>query len=138
MIFQAFVYPSPQVKEQETLGLVCACVWVCFDIWNLVDSLGLCWVFYFRYNSLARLTEMDFSGLNKLELLMLHSNGIHTIPAKTFSDLQALQVRTVRVSGSFKKREVLPNAGYSWRVQKSKFCKLEVDIKEDMKEWISY
>ena len=24
---------------------------------------------------------------------MLHSNGIHTIPAKTFSDLQALQVR---------------------------------------------
>ncbi|XP_029795892.1 immunoglobulin superfamily member 10 [Suricata suricatta] len=44
------------------------------------------------YNSLARLTETDFSGLNKLELLMLHSNGIHTIPAKTFSDLQALQV----------------------------------------------
>ncbi|XP_057593834.1 immunoglobulin superfamily member 10 [Hippopotamus amphibius kiboko] len=44
------------------------------------------------YNSLVRLTETDFSGLNKLELLMLHSNGIHTIPAKTFSDLQALQV----------------------------------------------
>ncbi|XP_036706923.1 immunoglobulin superfamily member 10 [Balaenoptera musculus] len=44
------------------------------------------------YNSLVRLTETDFSGLNKLELLMLHSNGIHTIPPKTFSDLQALQV----------------------------------------------
>ncbi|XP_026917391.1 immunoglobulin superfamily member 10 isoform X1 [Acinonyx jubatus] len=44
------------------------------------------------YNSLVRLTETDFSGLNKLELLLLHSNGIHTIPAKTFSDLQALQV----------------------------------------------
>ncbi|XP_039096910.1 immunoglobulin superfamily member 10 [Hyaena hyaena] len=44
------------------------------------------------YNSLARLTETDFSGLTKLELLMLHSNGIHTIPAKAFSDLQALQV----------------------------------------------
>ncbi|XP_008049462.1 immunoglobulin superfamily member 10 isoform X1 [Carlito syrichta] len=44
------------------------------------------------YNSLARLIETDFSGLNKLELLMLHSNGIHTIPDKTFSDLQALQV----------------------------------------------
>uniref|UniRef100_A0A8C3X574 Immunoglobulin superfamily member 10 n=1 Tax=Catagonus wagneri TaxID=51154 RepID=A0A8C3X574_9CETA len=44
------------------------------------------------YNSVVRLTETDFSGLNKLELLMLHSNGIHTIPAKTFSDLQALQV----------------------------------------------
>ncbi|XP_049723781.1 immunoglobulin superfamily member 10 isoform X1 [Elephas maximus indicus] len=46
----------------------------------------------FGYNSLARLRETDFSGLNKLELLMLHSNGIHTIPGKTFSDLQALQV----------------------------------------------
>ncbi|XP_032944137.1 immunoglobulin superfamily member 10 [Rhinolophus ferrumequinum] len=44
------------------------------------------------YNSLVRLTETDFSGLNKLELLLLHSNGVHTIPAKTFSDLQALQV----------------------------------------------
>ncbi|XP_021541643.1 immunoglobulin superfamily member 10 [Neomonachus schauinslandi] len=44
------------------------------------------------YNSLVRLTETDFSGLSKLELLMLHSNGIHTIPAKTFSDLQALLV----------------------------------------------
>ncbi|XP_020141328.2 immunoglobulin superfamily member 10 [Microcebus murinus] len=44
------------------------------------------------YNSLVRLTETDFSGLNKLELLMLHSNSIHTIPDKTFSDLQALQV----------------------------------------------
>ncbi|XP_066203463.1 immunoglobulin superfamily member 10 [Saccopteryx leptura] len=44
------------------------------------------------YNSLVRLTETDFSGLSKLELLMLHSNGIHTVPARTFSDLQALQV----------------------------------------------
>nr|XP_003476340.1 immunoglobulin superfamily member 10 isoform X1 [Cavia porcellus] len=44
------------------------------------------------YNSLVRLTETDFSGLNKLELLMLHSNGIHTVVDKTFSDLQALQV----------------------------------------------
>ncbi|XP_058406905.1 immunoglobulin superfamily member 10 [Diceros bicornis minor] len=44
------------------------------------------------YNSLVRLMETDFSGLHKLELLMLHSNAIHTIPAKTFADLQALQV----------------------------------------------
>ncbi|KAL2804546.1 immunoglobulin superfamily member 10 isoform 1 precursor [Daubentonia madagascariensis] len=44
------------------------------------------------YNSLVRLIETDFSGLNKLELLMLHSNSIHTVPDKTFSDLQALQV----------------------------------------------
>ncbi|XP_054556708.1 immunoglobulin superfamily member 10 [Talpa occidentalis] len=44
------------------------------------------------YNNLVRLTETDFSGLNKLELLLLHSNGIPTIPAKIFSDLQALQV----------------------------------------------
>ncbi|XP_067407114.1 immunoglobulin superfamily member 10 [Emydura macquarii macquarii] len=44
------------------------------------------------YNSLVKLTETDFSGLEKLELLMLHSNEIHTIPDKTFSDLNALQV----------------------------------------------
>ncbi|KFO32804.1 Immunoglobulin superfamily member 10 [Fukomys damarensis] len=49
------------------------------------------------FNSLIRLTETDFSGLNKLELLMLHSNGIHTIADKTFSDLQALQVTLVGV-----------------------------------------
>jgi hypothetical protein len=35
---------------------------------------------------------MDFSGLNKLEFLMLHSNGIHTIADRAFSGLQALQV----------------------------------------------
>uniref|UniRef100_A0A8C4W7T3 Immunoglobulin superfamily member 10 n=1 Tax=Gopherus evgoodei TaxID=1825980 RepID=A0A8C4W7T3_9SAUR len=44
------------------------------------------------YNSLVKLTETDFSGLEKLELLMLHSNEIHTIPDKTFTDLNALQV----------------------------------------------
>uniref|UniRef100_A0A8C9UQ46 Immunoglobulin superfamily member 10 n=1 Tax=Spermophilus dauricus TaxID=99837 RepID=A0A8C9UQ46_SPEDA len=44
------------------------------------------------YNSLVRLMAMDFSGLSKLELLLLHSNGIHTIADRTFSDLQALQV----------------------------------------------
>ncbi|KAL1777981.1 hypothetical protein HispidOSU_018035 [Sigmodon hispidus] len=44
------------------------------------------------YNSLARLAETDFSGLSKLELLMLHSNGIHTVADKTFSGLQSLQV----------------------------------------------
>lgn len=46
----------------------------------------------FGYNSLVRLTERDFSGLSKLELLMLHSNGIRGIAAKTFLDLHALQV----------------------------------------------
>ncbi|GAB1287557.1 Immunoglobulin superfamily member 10 [Apodemus speciosus] len=44
------------------------------------------------YNSLTRLTENDFSGLSKLELLMLHSNGIHRVSDKTFSALQSLQV----------------------------------------------
>ncbi|XP_053455340.1 immunoglobulin superfamily member 10 [Nycticebus coucang] len=44
------------------------------------------------YNSLVRLAETDFSGLTKLELLMLHSNSIPAIPGKTFSELQALQV----------------------------------------------
>ncbi|XP_069649070.1 immunoglobulin superfamily member 10 isoform X2 [Haliaeetus albicilla] len=44
------------------------------------------------YNSLLKLTETDFSGLEKLELLMLHSNEINTIPDKVFSDLCSLQV----------------------------------------------
>ncbi|KFZ64306.1 Immunoglobulin superfamily member 10, partial [Podiceps cristatus] len=44
------------------------------------------------YNSLLKLTETDFSGLKKLELLMLHSNEINTIPDKVFSDLYSLQV----------------------------------------------
>ncbi|NXJ48909.1 IGS10 protein, partial [Spizaetus tyrannus] len=44
------------------------------------------------YNSLLKLTERDFSGLEKLELLMLHSNEINTIPDKVFSDLCSLQV----------------------------------------------
>ncbi|XP_042316734.1 immunoglobulin superfamily member 10 [Sceloporus undulatus] len=44
------------------------------------------------YNSLVKLTERDFSGLEKLELLMLHSNQIHTVQDRTFSDLHLLQV----------------------------------------------
>ncbi|XP_062988138.1 immunoglobulin superfamily member 10 [Elgaria multicarinata webbii] len=44
------------------------------------------------YNSLVKLNETDFSGLKKLELLMLHSNQIRTIQDRTFSDLHDLQV----------------------------------------------
>ncbi|XP_061861283.1 immunoglobulin superfamily member 10 [Colius striatus] len=44
------------------------------------------------YNSLLKLTDTDFSGLEKLELLMLHSNEINTIPEKVFRDLYSLQV----------------------------------------------
>nr|DBA26092.1 TPA: hypothetical protein GDO54_010391 [Pyxicephalus adspersus] len=44
------------------------------------------------YNSIIRLTETDFSGLQKLELLMLHSNEIQTIHEDAFNDLSSLQV----------------------------------------------
>ncbi|XP_075058085.1 immunoglobulin superfamily member 10 [Mixophyes fleayi] len=44
------------------------------------------------YNSLGKLTESDFSGLQKLELLMLHSNEIQTIHENAFKDLSSLQV----------------------------------------------
>ncbi|KAM9316507.1 immunoglobulin superfamily member 10 [Gastrophryne carolinensis] len=44
------------------------------------------------YNSISRLTENDFSGLHKLELLMLHSNEIQTIHEDAFNDLSSLQV----------------------------------------------
>ncbi|XP_017589903.1 PREDICTED: immunoglobulin superfamily member 10 [Corvus brachyrhynchos] len=45
------------------------------------------------YNSLRKLSPTDFAGLEKLELLMLHSNEINMIPEKVFSDLRSLQVR---------------------------------------------
>ncbi|XP_010395850.4 immunoglobulin superfamily member 10 [Corvus cornix cornix] len=44
------------------------------------------------YNSLRKLSPTDFAGLEKLELLMLHSNEINMIPEKVFSDLRSLQV----------------------------------------------
>ncbi|XP_064241138.1 immunoglobulin superfamily member 10-like [Passer domesticus] len=44
------------------------------------------------YNSLRKLSPTDFAGLEKLELLMLHSNEISAIPGKVFSDLRSLQV----------------------------------------------
>ncbi|KFO59211.1 Immunoglobulin superfamily member 10, partial [Corvus brachyrhynchos] len=43
------------------------------------------------YNSLRKLSPTDFAGLEKLELLMLHSNEINMIPEKVFSDLRSLQ-----------------------------------------------
>ncbi|XP_066455872.1 immunoglobulin superfamily member 10 isoform X1 [Eleutherodactylus coqui] len=46
----------------------------------------------FGYNSLTKLTENDFTGLKKLELLMLHSNEIQIIHENAFQDLSALQV----------------------------------------------
>ncbi|NWY68263.1 IGS10 protein, partial [Erithacus rubecula] len=44
------------------------------------------------YNSLRKLSPTDFAGLEKLELLMLHSNEISSLPDKVFSDLHSLQV----------------------------------------------
>ncbi|XP_041920317.1 immunoglobulin superfamily member 10 isoform X2 [Alosa sapidissima] len=44
------------------------------------------------YNSLAVLRENDFTGLENLELLMLHSNTISNIEDRAFNDLKSLQV----------------------------------------------
>ncbi|KAF2978047.1 hypothetical protein EK904_013898, partial [Melospiza melodia maxima] len=46
----------------------------------------------YSYNSLRKLSATDFAGLEKLELLMLHSNEISTVPEKAFRDLHSLQV----------------------------------------------
>ncbi|XP_063022447.1 immunoglobulin superfamily member 10 [Melospiza melodia melodia] len=46
----------------------------------------------YSYNSLRKLSAADFAGLEKLELLMLHSNEISTVPEKAFRDLRSLQV----------------------------------------------
>ncbi|KAI1236060.1 Immunoglobulin superfamily member 10, partial [Lamprotornis superbus] len=55
-------------------------------------ELGLTKPIPYSYNSLRKLSPTDFAGLEKLELLMLHSNEISTIPGKVFSDLHSLQV----------------------------------------------
>lgn len=47
----------------------------------------------FRYNSITVLRENDLSGLENLELLMLHSNTIHSIEDRAFQDLKSLQVK---------------------------------------------
>ncbi|XP_029302563.1 LOW QUALITY PROTEIN: immunoglobulin superfamily member 10 [Cottoperca gobio] len=44
------------------------------------------------YNSITVLRENDLSGLENLELLMLHSNTIHSIDDRAFQDLKSLQV----------------------------------------------
>lgn len=90
----------------------------------------------FRYNSLARLAEKDFHGLSKLELLLLHSNGVHTVTDKTFSGLRALQVRGAERHGGLevRKNSTAPRPASlqlpimwdgRWAV-----CKLGTDIKE--------
>ncbi|TKS80935.1 Immunoglobulin superfamily member 10 [Collichthys lucidus] len=45
-----------------------------------------------RYNSITVLRENDLLGLENLELLMLHSNTIHSIEDRAFQDLKSLQV----------------------------------------------
>nr|XP_046245740.1 immunoglobulin superfamily member 10 [Scatophagus argus] len=44
------------------------------------------------YNSITVLREDDLLGLGNLELLMLHSNTIHSIEDRAFQDLKSLQV----------------------------------------------
>ncbi|KAG9270973.1 matrix-remodeling-associated protein 5-like isoform X1 [Astyanax mexicanus] len=44
------------------------------------------------FNTITHISEHSFSGLRKLELLMMHGNDIHKIPDGAFQDLLALQV----------------------------------------------
>lgn len=59
---------------------------------KLLDMTFIHVVCLFRYNSLTILNEHELSGLESLELLMLHSNTIQTIEDRAFRDLKALQV----------------------------------------------
>lgn len=47
----------------------------------------------FRFNSISVLREHDLSGLENVELLMVHSNMIERIEDRTFGDLRSLQVK---------------------------------------------
>ncbi|XP_070685794.1 immunoglobulin superfamily member 10 [Pempheris klunzingeri] len=44
------------------------------------------------YNSITVLRENDLPGLENLEMLMLHSNIIHSVEDRAFQDLKSLQV----------------------------------------------
>lgn len=44
------------------------------------------------YNSLTMVRDTDLTGLENVELLLLHSNSIHRVEDGAFSDLKALQV----------------------------------------------
>lgn len=86
-----------------------------------------------RYNSLARLAEKDFYGLSKLELLLLHSNGIHTITDKTFSGLRSLQVRWGKRHGGVRGEGELLDTSQQLPIMWDRrwaVCKLGTDIKE--------
>ena len=48
-----------------------------------------------RFNSIHRIGIHSFSGLKRLELLMLHGNDIQEIPDATFQDLGTLQVQEI-------------------------------------------
>ncbi|XP_072307480.1 matrix-remodeling-associated protein 5 [Eucyclogobius newberryi] len=44
------------------------------------------------FNSISRLSEKSFSGLTKLELLLIHGNDLNSLPDGAFKDLSALQM----------------------------------------------
>ncbi|XP_068079803.1 matrix-remodeling-associated protein 5 [Danio rerio] len=46
----------------------------------------------FGFNTISQITDASFSGLRKLELLMMHGNNVQKIPDGAFQDLVSLQV----------------------------------------------
>ncbi|XP_077436108.1 matrix-remodeling-associated protein 5-like [Vanacampus margaritifer] len=44
------------------------------------------------FNSISRIHDSSLAGLQRLELLMLHSNDIHHLPDALFRDLKSLQI----------------------------------------------
>ncbi|XP_057709398.1 matrix-remodeling-associated protein 5-like isoform X2 [Corythoichthys intestinalis] len=44
------------------------------------------------FNSISRIHDKSLAGLQRLELLMLHSNDIHHLPDALFRDLKSLQI----------------------------------------------
>ncbi|XP_053184109.1 immunoglobulin superfamily member 10-like [Scomber japonicus] len=44
------------------------------------------------FNSISRIHDSSLAGLNKVELLMLHSNDLHHLPDAVFRDMNSLQI----------------------------------------------
>jgi len=63
---------------------------------NFILKIGLVTMhlLFNRFNTINHITDVSFSGLRKLELLMMHGNNVQKIQDGAFQDLVSLQVKS--------------------------------------------
>lgn len=87
----------------------------------------------YRFNSISRIDDSSLTGLQKVELLMLHSNDIHHLPDGVFRDMKSLQVNrknfnihmiTVNLNPMNPNHTLWEGAGTCWHLSENKWCDL--------------